>query len=61
MIEVFRLENGLFRWVMISETGLLQVVGDDHATDFLANAAAKRYRNVFRQLAANIDCYKNYL
>lgn len=61
MIEVFQMENGMFRWILISETGLVQVIGDDHTSDFLANDAAKAYRKAFRTFASKIDCYKHFI
>ena len=61
MIEVFQQTDGLFYWVLISEIGTLQVIGDYHPSDIQAHHSARTYRNTFREVSNLIDCYKHYI
>lgn len=57
MIEVYKMPDGKFRWFLISEQARMLVTGTDHESDIKAHASAKIYRNVFKNLAKEIDCY----
>lgn len=61
MIEVFLMPDGLYRWFLITEHARMIVVGSDHPTDKKAHASAKVYRNAFKKLANEIDCYREIL
>lgn len=61
MIEVYLMPNGLYRWFLITEQARTVVVGSDHLTDINAHASAKMYRNTFKTLAKEIDCYRHIL
>lgn len=61
MIEVYLMPNGLYRWFLISEQAIVIVIGTDHETDHKADADAKIYRNAFKALAKEIDCYRHIL